>query len=118
MYRILSVTSSTDNQFKQCNVSGWTDIVAVAAGDWHTVGLKSDGTVVATGWLKDASSENACSVSEWKNIVAIAAGTGYTMGLKEDGTIVVVGYNEGKQQEEILKWNNIANYSEWNNDDS
>ncbi len=32
-------------------VSGWRDIVAVAAGAaWHTVGLKSDGTVVATGY--------------------------------------------------------------------
>ena len=91
--------------------------MAIAAGDWHTVGLKSDGTVVATGWLKDAGSENACSVSEWKNIVAIAAGTGYTMGLKEDGTIVVVGYNEGMQQKEILKWNNIAIYPEWNDVD-
>lgn len=113
-----TVVAVGDNQFGQCNVSEWTDIVAIAAGDWHTVGLKADGTVVATGWLKDTSSENACNVSEWKNIVAIAAGTGYTMGLKEDGTIVVVGYNEGMQQEEILKWNDIAIYSEWNNDDS
>lgn len=112
-----TVVAVGDNQFGQCNVSGWTDIVAIAAGDWHTVGLKSDGTVVATGWLKDAGSENACSVSEWKNIVAIAAGTGYTMGLKEDGTIVVVGYNEGMQQKEILKWNNIAIYPEWNDVD-
>ena len=28
---------------------GWTDIVQVAAGD-HTVGLESDGTVVAVGY--------------------------------------------------------------------
>ena len=28
------------------NVSGWTNIVAIVAGDEHTVGLRSDGTVV------------------------------------------------------------------------
>jgi alpha-tubulin suppressor-like RCC1 family protein len=33
----------------QCNVTGWTDIVQVAAGWIHTVGLRSDGRVVAAG---------------------------------------------------------------------
>jgi len=33
----------------QCDVSSWTDVNQVAAGRWHTVGLKSDGTVVAVG---------------------------------------------------------------------
>lgn len=112
-----TVVAIGDNQFGQCNVFDWTDIVAIAAGDWHTVGLKSDGTVVATGRLKDADGENACNISGWTDIVAIAAGTGYTMGLKADGTMEVVGYNEENQQEEILKWNNIATYSEWKEDD-
>ena len=42
--------------------SKFTDIVAIAAGDHHTVGLKSDGTVVAMGrnrwgecWVGDTS---------------------------------------------------------------
>ena len=38
------------NYAGQCDVSGWRDIVAVAAGKFHTVGLKRDGTVVAVGW--------------------------------------------------------------------
>jgi hypothetical protein len=37
------------NDYGQCNVSGWTDITQVAAGETHTVGLKADGTVVAAG---------------------------------------------------------------------
>jgi len=30
-------------------VSDWTNIVAVAAGDWISIGLKSDGTLVIAG---------------------------------------------------------------------
>lgn len=47
-----------------CNVDGWTDIVAVSAGSGHTVGLKSDGTVVAVG----QATEEQCDVSDWNNI--------------------------------------------------
>ena len=46
----------------QC--SGCTDIVAISAGSYHTVGLKSDGTVVATG----ANYSGECDVKNWKNI--------------------------------------------------
>jgi hypothetical protein len=42
-------------------VSGWSDIVQVAAGLSHTVGLKADGTVVATG----NNSSGQCNVSDW-----------------------------------------------------
>ena len=33
----------------QFDVSEWKDIVAISAGNSYTVGLKSDGTVVAVG---------------------------------------------------------------------
>jgi regulator of chromosome condensation RCC1 len=33
----------------QCEVNRWHDIVAIAAGAAHTVGLRADGGVVATG---------------------------------------------------------------------
>ena len=33
-----------DNDDGACDVSDWTDVVAVSAGSEHTVGLKSDGT--------------------------------------------------------------------------
>ena len=38
-----------DNDWGQCNTQDWTDIVAVAVGTYHTVGLKRDGTLVSTG---------------------------------------------------------------------
>ena len=45
-------------------MSEWTDIVAVAAGYYHTVGLKSDGTVVAVG----TNLYGQCNVSGWTDI--------------------------------------------------
>ena len=36
------------NRDGRCDVSDWSDIVAVSAGRWHTVGLKDDGTASAT----------------------------------------------------------------------
>ncbi len=57
------------NDNGQINVGAWTDIVAVAAGWNHTVGLKSDGTVVAVG-LND---KGQIDVGAWSGIVAVAA---------------------------------------------
>ena len=62
---------------------------AIAASDDHTVGLKSDGTVLACGKNDDGQ----CDVSDWKDIVAVAAGSVHTVGLKSDGTVVACGEN-------------------------
>ena len=67
-----------------------TDIAAVSAGYYHTVGLKADGTVVAVG----DNSFGQCDVSDWQNIVAVSAGCYHTVGLKSDGTVVAVGEND------------------------
>lgn len=77
----------------------WKDVVNIAAsgggdhykcrGKGHTVGLKSDGTVVAIG----DNSYGQCDVYEWDEIIKVVAGDWYTVGLKEDGTIVITGEN-------------------------
>jgi hypothetical protein len=61
----------------------------VAAGHCHTVGLKSDGTVVAVG----SNSSGECNVGSWTGIVQVAAAYWYTVGLMSDGTLVAVGDN-------------------------
>ena len=43
---------------------GWSDIVAISAGNEHTVGLKSDGTVVAVG----SNGYGRCDAGDWKGI--------------------------------------------------
>ena len=53
----------------------------------HTVGLRSNGTVVATGY----NNMGQCNVDSWTDIVSVAAGWYHTVGLRSDGTVVAVG---------------------------
>ena len=90
-------------------MSGWTDIIAVAAGAGHTIGLKSDGTVVATEY-KGNYDYGQCNVSNWTDVVAIAAGTVHTVGLKSDGTVVATGDNYYGQCD-VSDWTEIGPYA-------
>jgi len=75
----------------------------VAAGDSHTVGLKSDGTVVAVG----DGTFGRCNVDGWTDIVQVAAGGYHTVGLKSDGTVVAVG-RETAGQLNVGDWTDIV----------
>lgn len=86
-----------------CNVSDWTDIVAVSAQKVHTVGLRANGTVVAVG----DNSDGECDVSGWRNIVAISATTSDTIGLRANGTVVLTG-NQAFQKYDLSGWKNIV----------
>lgn len=79
-----TVVASGNNRFGECNVSSWTDIIAVSAGYLHSLGLKVDGTVVAIGDNKHGE----CNVSDWTDIVAISASEYFSLGLRSDGTVV------------------------------
>ena len=78
----------------------------IATGDFHTVGLKKDGTVVAVGNNEDGK----CNVSGWKDIVLVSAGYSHTVGLKKDGTVVAVGDNHYNQCD-VSDWNDIVSVS-------
>ncbi len=84
-----TVIAVGNNDDGQCDVPGWTDIVAISAGSYYTVGLKADGTVIAVG----NNDNSQCDISGWTDIVAISAGDYHTVGLKADGTVVAVGWN-------------------------
>ena len=88
-----TVVAEGDNEYGQCNVTDWQNIVDICAGSSHTVGLRADGTVVAVGDNKYGQ----CNVTDWQNIVAIFSGGLNTVGLRADGTVVAVGDNGGGQ---------------------
>ena len=85
-----TVVAVGNAQNGECDVSGWTDIVAVSADGYCTIGLCSDGAVVATG----SNDDGACNVNDWHDIVAISTCAGQTVGLRIDGTVVATGYNK------------------------
>ncbi len=98
-----TVVAAGSNWHGQCDVSGWTDIVAVAAGVFYTVGLRSDGTMVAAGY----NMHGECSISDWTDIVAVAAYSYHTVGLRFDGTVVATGSNEYGQCD-VSGWTDIV----------
>ena len=98
-----TVVAVGKNGFGQCEVSDWSDIIAVSVGYAHTVGLKADGTVVAVG----DNYYGQCDVSSWSDIVAVSAEHDNTIGLKADGTVIAVGWNEYGQCE-VSDWSGIV----------
>ena len=68
----------------------------------NTVGLRSDGTVVAAGSNEDGE----CDVSDWRDIIAVSTGNGCIFGLKANGTVIAVGNNLDEQCE-VSNWTNI-----------
>jgi alpha-tubulin suppressor-like RCC1 family protein len=85
---------------------GWTNIIQVAAGWRHTVGLKSDDTVVAVG----DNSYGQCDVGGWIGITQVAAGDVHTVGLRTNGTVVAVGDNSYGQCD-VGGWTGITQVS-------
>lgn len=98
-----TLVATGNNDYGQCDISGWESIVAVSVGDAHTVGLRADGTVVATG----ANEYGQCDVSGWRDIVAISAGGDHTIGLRVDGTVVATGDNNYRQCS-VSGWRDIV----------
>ncbi len=78
--------------------TGATGVVAVAAGAFHSLALKSDGTVIGWG---DNTFGQATPPAGLSNVVAIAAGgvveggnNSHSLALKSDGTVVAWGDNQ------------------------
>ncbi len=88
---------------EKANLSDWGDLVAVAAGYDHSVGLKADGTLVTKG----TNAKGERSVSSWKNVISIAAGDKVTLGLCADGTVLAAG-NDKTGQCDVDGWTDIV----------
>ncbi|MCX6925656.1 MAG: immunoglobulin domain-containing protein, partial [Verrucomicrobia bacterium] len=84
-----------DNYYGEAIVpAGLSGVTAIAAGDAHTVALKSAGTVVAWG---DNSYGEVIVPAGLSGVTAIAAGVAHTVALKSAGTVVVWGDNTSGQ---------------------
>ena len=104
------LTTNTDSA-GEWDVSGWTDIVAADTAYWgaHIVGLRSDGTVVATG---RENYHNKIQVSDWTDIIEVYTTDKYTIGLRSDGTVVGTGMNINGCLN-VSGWTDIAAIRVW-----
>ena len=93
--------SNDDRKFFAMVISRKSGVVDVAAGGYHSMLVKQDGSVWATGWNKygqlgDGSTTDRTIYVEVVSggAIAIAAGTRHTMMLKEDDSVWITGHNE------------------------
>jgi hypothetical protein len=69
---------------------GLSNVVALAAGNYHSLALLRDGTVVAWG----DNAQDQCSVPPGlSNVVALAAGGAHNLALRQDGSTLAWGAN-------------------------
>lgn len=85
----------------------------IAAGSNHTVGLRSDGTVISTRYTGfKRNYHGQCDVSDWTDIISVAVGQDHTVGLKKDGTVIATKYigNQGNYHGEcnVDSWKSIV----------
>jgi len=69
----------------------------IAAGGWHSMALKNDGTVHV--WGSNTSGQRDGKPDGLNNVVSIAAGGFHSMALQNDGTVVVWGQNVYDQRD-------------------
>jgi len=67
-----------------------SNVVAIAGGGFHSLALKSDGTVVAWGLTNSGQTTVPLGLT---NVSSIAAGSSHSLALKSDGTVVSWGDN-------------------------
>ena len=104
MFALISdgtVLAETDS-WRNIRASEWKDIVQISGDDRMLVGLRQDGTVVATGDNEDGQ----CNVGKWTDIIAVSTSGSHTVGLRKDGTVAAVGFNKFGQLD-VSGWENV-----------
>lgn len=76
----------------------------VAAGAFHSLGLRTDGSVLSAG--HDTAGQR--QVSAWSDVVYIAAGKTVSLGVKKDGSLLVAGtLTDGAAADTAKAWKDV-----------
>lgn len=85
-------------------IQTWNEIIKLACGNYHLVGLKKNGSVCIAGNMLD--SEMKKEVESWNDIIDISASGDCTLGLTRGGEVRFAGRKTDKRKE-ALNWSNI-----------
>lgn len=88
-----TVVAAGRNDEGQCDVGGWTGVVALACADYNTLALLSDGTVLSTGY------QPFSELSGWRDVSFLAAGSYGAVAISADGR--VYGSHPSLRSEEL-----------------
>jgi alpha-tubulin suppressor-like RCC1 family protein len=96
------IASSNGDAEVPCRVPGLTGVVAVAAGEEHSLALLRNGTVMAWGDNNDGQLGDGSTVSSVRpvrvpgltGVTAVAAGSQFSLALLSDGTVMAWGDNQ------------------------
>lgn len=70
-------------------VNSWTDIASLYAGEYHVIGLKTDGTVVSYVFPDKECGQG--NVNGWSNVSDILVEHNSTIGITKDGKLLLAG---------------------------
>ena len=85
--------------------------VRISVSEFHAVGLKKDGTVVATAIKDETHDFGQCEVGEWSDVISVSAGYYHTVGLKKDGTVVATAVKDETHDDgqcKVESWKDIT----------
>jgi hypothetical protein len=92
---LASVGGVGDNSLGQsANQAGVTNLIAVSAGAWHSLGLRANGRVIA--WGNNENGQSAVPL-DLSNVVAIAAGGYHSLAVTVGKHVVAWGENDSGQ---------------------
>ena len=82
-----------------------TNVVAVAGGGWHSLGVRSDGTLWSFGQNNygqlgignTTQQSSPVQITGISNVTQVSAGNSHSVALKADGTVWAWGINNGGQ---------------------
>lgn len=82
--------------------TAYAENIHIAAGDFHTVGLKDDATLAAVG----SNVYGQTDVSSWTNVIQVAAGSFHTIAVRENGRVNASGL-DSSDQTDVSSWTGI-----------